>query len=60
MYWTDWGQQPKIERSGMDGQNREIIVHGGDDLQWPNGLTIGKEKDTKIFFLHSSSCCYIE
>lgn len=41
MYWTDWGQDPKIERSGMDGNNREVIVKGGDDLQWPNGLTIG-------------------
>lgn len=40
MYWTDWGQDPKIERSGMDGNNREVIVKGGDDLQWPNGLTI--------------------
>ncbi|XP_045159844.2 very low-density lipoprotein receptor-like isoform X2 [Mercenaria mercenaria] len=40
MYWTDWGQNPKIERCGMNGENRETIVNGGDDLQWPNGLTI--------------------
>ncbi|XP_053382468.1 low-density lipoprotein receptor 2-like isoform X2 [Mercenaria mercenaria] len=40
MYWTDWGQNPKIERCGMNGENRETMVNGGDDLQWPNGLTI--------------------
>ncbi|XP_077986932.1 low-density lipoprotein receptor-related protein 4-like [Glandiceps talaboti] len=38
MYWTDWGSVPKIEKSGMDGSMREIIVR--KDLQWPNGLTI--------------------
>jgi low density lipoprotein-related protein 2 len=42
MYWTDWGHEPKIERCGMNGENRKTIVEGGDDLQWPNGLTIGK------------------
>lgn len=42
MYWTDWGQTPKIERCGMDGQNRETIVRQQDGLEWPNGLTIGE------------------
>jgi len=22
MYWTDWGEEPRIERAGMDGCNR--------------------------------------
>lgn len=22
MYWTDWGEEPRIERAGMDGSNR--------------------------------------
>ena len=26
MYWTDWGQSPKIERCGMDSNNRQVIV----------------------------------
>lgn len=42
VYWTDWGQEPKIERCGMDGNHREIIVEGDEHLEWPNGLTIGK------------------
>ena len=42
MYWTDWGQSPKIERCGMDGNNRQVIVSQEHGLEWPNGLTIGK------------------
>lgn len=39
MYWTDWGVTPgRIERAGMDGSRREIIVSTG--LKWPNGLTL--------------------
>ena len=38
MYWTDWGTIPKIERSDLDGGNRQTIVQG--DLKWPNGLVI--------------------
>ena len=38
MYWTDWGTIPKIERSDLDGGNRQTIVRG--DLKWPNGLVI--------------------
>ena len=42
MYWTDWGQKPKIERCGMDGKNRMSIVTQEHGLEWPNGLTIGE------------------
>jgi hypothetical protein len=40
MYWSDWGQEPKIERSGMDGSSRTVLVNKGHGLEWPNGLTI--------------------
>lgn len=26
MFWIEWGSKKKIERDGMDGQNRKIIV----------------------------------
>lgn len=26
MFWTDWGQEPRIERAGMDGSHRQAIV----------------------------------
>lgn len=41
MYWTDWGNQPRIERADMDGNNRLTVI--ANDLGWPNGLTIDKE-----------------
>ncbi len=39
MYWSDWGENARIERAGLDGSNRQAIV--SSDIQWPNGLTIG-------------------
>nr|XP_061809166.1 low-density lipoprotein receptor-related protein 6-like isoform X5 [Nerophis lumbriciformis] len=56
MYWTDWGEIPKIERAGMDGTNRSIIVDR--DIYWPNGLTLDYEQrklywaDAKHNFIH--------
>ena len=55
MFWTDWGEQPKIERAEMDGSNRGIIIR--QDIHWPNGLTIdySAEKiywtDAKLFYI---------
>ena len=40
MYWTDWGENARIERAGLDGSHRSPVV--STDIQWPNGLTIGK------------------
>lgn len=40
MFWTDWGTNPRIEKAGMDGSNRMVIIQDG--LGWPNGLTIDR------------------
>lgn len=56
MYWTDWGEIPKIERAGMDGTNRSMIIDR--EIYWPNGLTLdyGQQKlywaDAKHNFIH--------
>ncbi|ESP02557.1 hypothetical protein LOTGIDRAFT_171958 [Lottia gigantea] len=49
MYWSDWGETPKIERAGMDGNplTRQVIVD--DNIYWPNGLTLDYT-DSKIFW----------
>ncbi|KAF1766393.1 hypothetical protein GCK72_006350 [Caenorhabditis remanei] len=39
IFWTDWGKKARIERSGMDGQHRVVIVEG-DRVVWPNGLAL--------------------
>ena len=48
MFWSDWGDKPKIERAGMDGDEatRKVIVD--TDIEWPNGLTIDYE--SRILF----------
>lgn len=47
MYWTDWGNMPRIERSEMDGGKRVVII--SDALGWPNGLTIDKENSQLVW-----------
>lgn len=45
MIWSDWGENPKIERASMDGDptTRRVLVQ--DRIFWPNGLAIDLEKD---------------
>lgn len=59
MYWTDWGETPRIERAGMDSSTRKIIVDS--DIYWPNGLTIDLDEqklywaDAKLSFIHRAN-----
>lgn len=59
MYWTDWGEIPKIERAGMDGTHRAVIIDS--EIYWPNGLTLDYSQqklywaDAKYNFIHRSS-----
>ncbi|XP_040042659.1 low-density lipoprotein receptor [Gasterosteus aculeatus] len=38
MYWTDWGDEAKIEKSGLNGGDRVALVT--DNIMWPNGITL--------------------
>lgn len=38
MFWTDWGDSPRLESAAMDGTMRRSVA--SQKLQWPNGLTI--------------------
>ncbi|XP_059475497.1 low-density lipoprotein receptor-related protein 1 isoform X2 [Neocloeon triangulifer] len=38
MYWSDWGQKPRIETARMDGSDRRTLVD--KMVQWPTGLAI--------------------
>ena len=55
MFWTDWGEEPKIERAEMDGSNRSVVVR--QNIHWPNGLTIDYSAkkiywtDAKLFYI---------
>lgn len=45
IFWTDWGEVPKIESASMDGDltSRRVIVD--KNIVWPNGLTIDYETE---------------
>lgn len=47
MYWTDWGEIPKIERAALDGSDRVIMVN--TSLGWPNGLALDYD-ERKIYW----------
>ncbi|KAB7498329.1 Low-density lipoprotein receptor-related protein 4 [Armadillidium nasatum] len=46
MFWSDWGNESKIERAALDGSNRTVII--SSDIGWPNGLVI----DTQNSFIY--------
>nr|XP_045620165.1 low-density lipoprotein receptor-related protein 6-like [Procambarus clarkii] len=59
MFWSDWGENPKIEKAGMNGDSstRQVIVQ--DEIFWPNGLTVDYEQrviywaDAKLNYIAS-------
>ncbi len=48
LFWTDWGEVPKIERAGMDGSHRQTVV--AESVRWPNGVTIDLTQD-RIYWI---------
>lgn len=43
VFWSDWGPNAKIERSYMDGSERQPITNDG--IYWPNGLAMDFSTD---------------
>ena len=56
LFWSDWGQNPRIERSGLDGSGRITLVT--KDLFWPNALTI--DYPTKRLYFADARMDFIE
>ncbi|GAB6033222.1 Low-density lipoprotein receptor- protein 6 [Chamberlinius hualienensis] len=43
MFWTDWGEIPRVERAAMDGHNLSRVTIINQDISWPNGITVDYE-----------------
>nr|XP_042716703.1 low-density lipoprotein receptor-related protein 2 isoform X5 [Chrysemys picta bellii] len=56
MFWTDWGQNPRIEKASMDGTMRTVIV--SDKIYWPNGLSI--DYPNKLLYFADAYLDYID
>lgn len=50
LFWTDWGENPRVERIGMDGTNRSTII--STKIYWPNGLTLDTA-NKRVYFADS-------
>ena len=56
LFWTDWGENPRIERVGMDGSNRQPII--STKIYWPNGLAL--DIPTKRVYFADSKLDFID
>ena len=56
LFWTDWGENPRIERVGMDGTYRQVIID--TKIYWPNGLAL--DIPTKRVYFADSKLDFID
>uniref|UniRef100_A0A8C9EZD8 EGF-like domain-containing protein n=1 Tax=Pavo cristatus TaxID=9049 RepID=A0A8C9EZD8_PAVCR len=56
MFWTDWGQNPRIEKASMDGKLRTVIINS--KIYWPNGLSI--DYPNKLLYFADAYLDYID
>lgn len=54
MFWTDWGEIPRISRAGMDGSNQiDLVRHL---ITWPNSLTLDYNKK-RVYWIDARHNC---
>ncbi|XP_045101280.1 nidogen-like [Portunus trituberculatus] len=58
LFWSDWNRlSPKIESSGLDGADRQVIV--SEEISLPNSLVVDYETDTLCWVdagIHKIEC----
>lgn len=48
MFWSDWGEMPRVSRAGMDGSHQTSIVD--TFITWPNGLTLDYQ-ESRVYWI---------
>lgn len=48
MFWSDVGEQPRIEKVDMDGNRRQAIVN--TDIFYPISLVVDYMKDNRLYW----------
>lgn len=56
VYWADWGSRAYIARTGMDGNNKSVII--STKITWPNAITIDYTND--LLYWADAHLGYIE
>lgn len=56
LFWTDWGEYPRIERVALNGEKRDTIIK--TKIFWPNGLTV--DIPNKRIYFADSKLDYID
>ena len=51
MFWSDWGNNPKIERASMDGTDRRTVI-GSEHVKWPNSVAVDQVLD-RLYWIDS-------
>ncbi|XP_052104944.1 low-density lipoprotein receptor-related protein 4-like isoform X2 [Mytilus californianus] len=49
LYWSDWGDDARIETAAMDGSDRYVLVNF-TTKSWPNGITIDTQEN-KLYWV---------
>lgn len=56
LFWTEWGERPRIERASLDGTDRKSIVT--TKIFWPNGIAI--DLPNRLLYFADSKLDFID
>merc|ERR1719266_3126361 len=58
LFWSDYGDRPRIEKAGMDGSSRIELVT--ENVMWPNSITLDLVQEPGSALHHPVSVSVLE